>query len=143
MADNHTYFLKKKWNWNGVFFPLVRVNRGRRHHYIAVASLLVILKKTKKTPNWNTIKRAGKTSFRKLFEIETLMLLHTILNFLRRNKCRLNLEASKVTGKFSTDLNGIRIVLSIFLLTLNSIKFQVFPVIQLLFLWLFLTLPIF
>lgn len=40
------------------------------------------------------------------------MLLHTILNFLsRKNKCGPNLENSIVTEKFSTDLNGIRIVL--------------------------------
>lgn len=61
MADNHTYFLKKKWNWNGVFFPLVRVNRGRRHHYIAVASLLVILKKKpKKTQTETQLKEQAK-----------------------------------------------------------------------------------
>lgn len=39
------------------------------------------------------------------------MLLYTILNFLsRKKKPGPNFEASVVTGKFSTDLNGIRIV---------------------------------
>lgn len=58
------------------------------------------------------MKRAGKTTrLRKFSEIETSILVHRTLNFIcRKNKHGPNLEPSKGTGKFSTDIKGLGFV---------------------------------